>query len=112
MDTFTLGIKEILALLCVPSAFTGFCFWLLKGFIQKRDKQQEERDEQRKAYELCQLNMSIASMALAEATAEAVQRIPDAHCNGDMKAALDYAQKIKNEQRDFLRKQAVNHIDF
>ena len=123
MDTFTLNITGILALMCVPSAFTGFCFWLLERRIQKRDaeekkererreKLQDEREQQRKAYELCQLNMTIASMALAEATAEAVQRIPDAHCNGDMHAALEYARKIKSEQRDFLRKQAVNHIDF
>lgn len=119
----TLNITSILALMCVPSAFTGFCFWLLERRIQKRDaeekkererreKLQDEREQHRKEYELCQLNMTIASMALAEATAEAVQRIPDAHCNGEMHAALEYARKIKSEQRDFLRKQAVNHIDF
>ena len=51
-------------------------------------------------------------MALAEATAKAVQRIPEAHCNGDMDGALHYAEKIKNEQREFLRKQAIDSLDF
>lgn len=107
----------------IPSAITGFCFWLLERKIQKRDdeakaerekakREQEQRDEQRRNYELCQLNMTAASMALAEATAQAVQRIPDAHCNGDMHRALDYAQQIKNEQKDFLRAQAIKSIDF
>ena len=89
----------------LPSAVTGFCFWLLEQRIKKRDDEQkeaelkrqkksDERDAQRKEYEICQLNMTAASMALAEATAQAVQRIPDAHCNGDMHKALDYAAKV------------------
>ena len=53
---------------------------------------------------------STASLALGEATARAVQRIPDAHCNGDMHAALDYAQKVKHEQKDFLNEQALKQI--
>lgn len=36
--------------------------------------------------------------------------IPDAHCNGDMHAALDYAKKIKHEQKDFLQEQAVHAL--
>lgn len=51
-----------------------------------------------------------ASLALGEATARAVQRIPDAHCNGDMHAALDYAQNVKHEQKDFLNEQALKQI--
>jgi len=47
---------------------------------------------------------------LAEATASAVERIPDAHCNGDMHAALDYAAKVKHEQRDFLAKQGIMQL--
>ena len=58
------------------------------------------------------MNMSLASMALAEATASAVERIPDAHCNGDMHRAKEYAQKVKNDQRDFLKKCAIANMDF
>ena len=53
---------------------------------------------------------SMLPLRLGEATARAVQRIPDAHCNGDMHAALDYAQKVKHEQKDFLNEQALKQI--
>ena len=36
--------------------------------------------------------------------------IPDTLCNGDMHAALDYAKKIKHEQKDFLQEQAVHAL--
>ena len=39
-----------------------------------------------------------------------MQRIPDAKCNGDMHAALDYAAKVKHEQKDFLTKQGIQAI--
>ena len=52
-----------------------------------------------------------AAIALGEATARAVQRIPDAHCNGDMHAALDYAAKNQNTRRkDFLTSQGIHAI--
>ena len=51
-----------------------------------------------------------AAVALAEATARAVQRIPDAKCNGDMHAALDYAAKVKHDQKEFLAKQGIHAL--
>lgn len=122
MDTRTLLIAFVAAM-GLPSAITGFCFWLLEMKIKKRDEEAEaarkkreqeeaEKDRKRREYEQCQLNMTASCMALAEATAKAVQRIPEAHCNGDMDGALHYAEKIKNEQREFLRKQAIDSLDF
>ena len=49
-------------------------------------------------------------VALGEATAKAVQRIPDAHCNGDMKGALEYATTVKHRQKEFLTKQGVSAL--
>ncbi len=37
-----------------------------------------------------------------------MQRIPDAHCNGDMKDALKYATDVKHKQKEFLAKQGVH----
>ena len=51
-----------------------------------------------------------ASIALGETTAKAVQLIPDAHCNGDMHAALDYATKVKHKQRDFVAKRGIESL--
>lgn len=76
-------------------------------------KEREEVAEQRKDQEdlmVLMIQGNWAAIALGEATARAVQRIPDAHCNGDMHAALDYAAKVKHEQKDFLTKQGIESI--
>lgn len=76
-------------------------------------KEREEVAEQRKDQEdlmVLMIQGNWAAIALGEATARAVQRIPDAHCNGDMHAALDYAAKVKHEQKDFLTRQGIESI--
>lgn len=77
---------------------------------EERQRQLDEREQIREKNEFCIINSVNAAIALGEATARAVQRIPDAHCNGDMHAALDYAQKVKHEQKNFLNEQALKHI--
>lgn len=111
MDVITLLIA------CLPSAVTGFCFWCIQQRIQKADKKREdeekkrrEDEEKREQQELFLVQGVNAAIALGEATAKAVQRIPDARCNGDMHAALDYAAKVKHEQRDFLAKQGIMQL--
>ena len=95
-----MDVTAIIVAASIPSALTGFFFWLIEQSIQKRaDKEKAEREERQKEVdareqireknELCIINCVNASLALGEATARAVQRIPDAHCNGDMHAALD-----------------------
>lgn len=129
-------VGEIAAMCGIPSALTvaivGFFVWLLERSIVKREtarKEEEAKREKaraaedakleaervkqensRKAFEKNLLATSNAALALGEATARAVQRIPDAHCNGDMHAALNYAAKIKHEQRDFLAAQGIDNI--
>ena len=105
----------------VPTACTGIFVWLLKRSIDKRDKQRdkaladrdkkaEEREKNREEFEMMLLQMNTAAIALGEATAKAVQRIPDAKCNGDMHAALDYATKVKHSQKDFLTKLGLHAL--
>ena len=67
-------------------------------------------EKARQKNELLTIQAVGASIMLGEATARAVQRIPDAHCNGDMEAALSYAAKIKHDQRDFLYTAGVTGI--
>lgn len=115
------SLVAILGAMSIPSAITGFCFWLIQRKINKRDeidkaervKRQkflDEREATREKNELYIIKSVSAAIALGEATARAVQRIPDAHCNGDMHAALDYAQTIKHEQKDFLHEQAMKNL--
>ena len=56
------------------------------------------------------MQTSRATNVLAEATARAVQRIPDAKCNGDMTHALAEATRIQKEEKDFILDQGIKHI--
>ena len=74
----------------------------------KREAAQDAREASREKLMVLLVQSTGASMALGEATARAVQRIPDAHCNGDMHDALDYAQQVKHKQKDFLAQQGIH----
>ena len=118
-------MTDVLIGIFVSSGFSGalfgFFFWLFQRSIKRRDneadenrkKRQAEQDKKEEAraksemYIIAGLN---ATMALGEATARAVQRIPDAKCNGDMTRALAYVDQIKHEQREFMTEQGVHHI--
>ena len=114
-------LEQILLAAGIPTALTGLLVWWLKRHIDKKDQEAEERAEkERKLAEereknteksmLMIMQTSRATNVLAEATAKAVQRIPDAHCNGDMTAALERAAKIQKEEQQFLVDQGVKHI--
>jgi flagellar biosynthesis component FlhA len=117
----TINVVAIIAAMSIPSAITTFCFWLIEQKIQKRDveekkeraerqKEVDRREEAREKNEICLINCVGAALALGEATAKAVQRIPDAHCNGDMHEALEYARRVKHEQKEFLNEQSIKSI--
>lgn len=103
---------ELLIAAGVPSALTAFCFWLIERRMQKRaEEEKEERnrrqkdlDEKEKRREELQyitLEALDGCLSLSEATAKAVQRIPDAKCNGDMHSALSYELEKKTRSREF-----------
>jgi len=99
-----------IAAMGIPSAIMGFAIWNLERRITKREKQLEEREKAQEEFLVLVVQSTGASIALGEATARAVQRIPDAHCNGDMHSALEYATEMKHEQKDFLAKQGIRAI--
>lgn len=120
MDT-TVFIISLITAMGIPTAVTGFCFRMLERKLQKREEEQKEEQKERQKkkderedamekYELYLIKSVGAAIALGEATAKAVQKIPDVHCNGDMHAALEYAQKVKHEQKDFLSEQALKQL--
>lgn len=109
----------------VPTAFVSFIFsiilYIFKRDLSKRDAIKEEKEKQEKLEReekeknteklmLLILQNTRSTNVLATATARAVQRIPDAHCNGDMTQALADAAKIQNEEKDFLVDQGIKHI--
>ena len=94
----------------VPSAFTGFCFWWFERKLEKRQKEQDKKEAARRKNEIIMIESMNAAITLGEATARAVQRIPDAHCNGDMHAALDYATSIKHKHKEFITEQGIDAL--
>lgn len=94
----------------IPTAMTGVFVWLLKKHIDKQEKSRSEKEKAREELDKILVQSTSAAFALSEATARAVQRIPDAHCNGDMKSALEYATKVKHEQKDFLTKLGLHSL--
>ena len=94
----------------IPTAFTAVCYWALHRRIIRREKKAEELERSREKLDVMLLQSTTAAIALGEATAKAVQRIPDAHCNGDMHRALEYAADIKHRQKDFLTSLGVHAL--
>ena len=121
--TLTVGqaLWAFILALGIPSALTGFLVWNFERKLAKREakreKEQEERHKKEAEREKAREELQIltiqgvsAAIALGEATAKAVQRIPDAHCNGDMHDALNYAIKIKHKQKDFLTRMGIASV--
>ena len=100
-------IGQGLLLMGIPSALTGLFVWLLKRWLEKKDKRAEERSKMQVEIMLSNVNATNAALSLAEATAQALQRMPDANCNGDMHEALEYAKKTKHEQRELMQKLGI-----
>ena len=105
----------------IPTAVTAFCFWMIENRISQRQKKEDEERRKRQAYidekerkrdemQFLLIQSVNAAIALSEATAKAVERIPGANCNGDMREALAYATKIKHEQKEFITKEGIRNI--
>lgn len=118
-------VAELVMAAGVPSAIFGLFIWYFKRVIEKRDeareaeykKREEKRDKEieereKNTEKLMMLIMQDchATFILADATARAVQRIPDAKCNGDMTTALDKAGEIQKREQSFLMDLGVKHI--
>lgn len=121
--TFTVPqlLLSIVAAAGIPGAMVGFIVWYMQRKILKRDKAREEdnlryrkereqKESDREQLELYLVESINASMALSVATAKAVQRIPDAQCNGDMRSALTFATEAQKRQEAFLRKKGLQSI--
>lgn len=99
-----------IAAMGIPSAITGIAVWWLKKQMDKRDAKNEEKEKNTEQMILLIAQNSRATYTVAEATAKAVQRIPEAHCNGDMTAALAKAKELQMEEQQFLIDQGIKRI--
>lgn len=109
VDTSTLIVSMLVAM-GVPSALTGFAFWWFERKLMKRQEENDKKEAARRQNEIIMIESMNAAIALGEATARAVQRIPDANCNGDMHAALEYATNIKHKHKNFITEQGIEAL--
>ena len=94
----------------ILSAVVALLFRRFEKKLDKREQEKAKKEEAKVQHDKLMLGMTFASLSLAEATAEAVQRIPDAHCNGEMHEALSAAKRAKKEYRDFQEEQTIEHL--
>ena len=105
-----LTIGQFIAALGIPSALTGLAVWYLKRYLDRRDRKNEEKEKAHTELECAVIESVNASLALGQATATAVARIPDAHCNGDMHAAMAYADEVKRRQKQLLMRMGISAV--
>lgn len=94
----------------IPTTVMGLIAWHFKRRVEKAEKERAEIEANKEEHEFMIVQATWAAIALSEATARAVQRIPDAKCNGDMKKALEYAERVKHDQKDYLARQGIHAL--
>ena len=105
-----LTIAQLIALFGIPSAITGICVWWVKRRIEQNEKKSQEQQENIEALIMMMVQSSKANQIGIQAIARAVQRIPDAQCNGDMTAALAEMEKIQQQEKQFLINKGIKYI--
>lgn len=101
---------EILALFGIPSAITGLAVWWIKRRIEASEKKSKEQQENIESLIFMIVQSSKANSIGITAIAKAVQRIPDAQCNGDMAAALAQMEEIQMKEKQFLIDKGIKYI--
>lgn len=101
---------EILAFMGIPTAVVGLAFWYLKRRIVASEKKQQEKTLNTEALILMMMQSTRANTVGITAIAKAVQRIPDANCNGDMTKALEQMEEIQKKEQQFIIDKGIQHI--
>ena len=103
-------MKEILIAASIPSAIVTLLIWMLQRKITKNEKKRDAQNEKQEKLQILLIDSVHATMDLSEATARAVQRIPDAHCNGDMHAALEQVERTRKREQNLLTQSGIHDI--
>ena len=103
-------IIQLIMLFGIPTAITGLVSFLLKRRIEKSEAEAKEREQNLESLVLMMIQSSRANSVGITAIARAVQRIPDAHCNGDMKAALEEMEKIQTKEQQFITDKGIKYL--
>lgn len=105
-----LTIIEILVFFGVPAALTGLAVWWFKRRIERNEAKAKEHEANLESLVLMMMQTSRANTVGITAIARAVQRIPDANCNGDMTAALAEMEAIQKKEQQFIIDKGIKYL--
>ena len=91
---------ELIVAAGIPSALVAY-------YIRQFEKRREREETARRQYERYTIKMLTATAGLCEANAIALQR---GKCNGETHRALKHLKEVKDDQRDFLVDQGIDHL--
>lgn len=103
-------IAQLIAVFGIPAAITGFGIWWIKRKIEKNEAKNKEHEANLESLVLMMMSSTRANTVGITAIAKAVQRIPDAHCNGDMTAALEQMESIQKKEQQFIIDKGVKYL--
>ena len=103
-------VTQLALIFGIPTAITGFGIWWAQHRIQKNEQKAKEHEENLEALVLMMMQTTRANTVGITAIARAVQRIPDAQCNGDMTAALEEMEKIQQKEQQFIIDKGIRYI--
>jgi hypothetical protein len=88
----------------IVSAALGLLIWRLQQRILKHDRESKERDDARAQSEFLCLRGNKANYSLGKQCALSIQR---GQHNGQLQAALEFAEQVSHEQEDFITQEGV-----
>lgn len=91
----------------IPTIVCGVLVAYISHRFQKQEKKEEEREKARAKNNVLIMKGVSASLALGEATAEAIQTN---HWNGEMNDARNYAKGVKRDIENFMIQQGSEHL--
>ena len=102
--------SQLIILFGIPTAITGLGVWWIKRRIEANEKKNQQQQQNIEALVMMIIQSSKANQIGITAIAKAVQRIPDAHCNGDMTDALAKMEAIQDQEKKFLIDKGIKYI--
>lgn len=103
-------IAQLIAVFGIPAAITGFSIWIFQRRIEKKEAKAKEHEANLESLVLMMMQTTRANTVGITAIAKAVQRIPDAHCNGDMTSALEEMAAIQKKEQQFIVDKGIKYI--
>ena len=105
-----INLLQLLLTFGIPTAITSISIWWFQRRIEKNEAKAKEHEANLESLVLMMMQTSRANTVGITAIARAVQRIPDAHCNGDMTAALEQMEQIQKKEQQFIIDKGIKYL--